>query len=142
MKRSIFDRSTGLCLGVSALVGGLAGCSTGFGEPCDIPKVEEFRRACSPAPSGGADAGAGEIDRSSKASCAIKNFAGCETRVCLVYRGSDSFCSEACQSDDDCEGSAACRPLLGDTDLDSSACAPSEGFTPECYCVRRGDLNN
>ncbi len=136
----MFVQTGRLVLGLSAVVVLGAGCDTGFGQPCDIPKVEAFRRACSPAPSDGADGGTSDIDRESKASCAIKNYAGCETRVCLVYRGSSPFCSEPCQADGDCEGSAVCRPLLGDTDLDSAACTPTEGFTPECYCVRKGDL--
>lgn len=117
-----------------------AGCDTGFGQPCSLPKTEQIRRACSQAP--GSDAGVtGEIERSSQPSCAVRNFAGCETGVCMVYQGSKSFCSETCVTDDDCEGGAACRPLIGDSDLDSTACDPLPNGAPaDCYCVRKGDL--
>lgn len=126
-----------LALGAWGLFG--AGCDTGFGQPCTLPKTEQFRRACSQAP--GDDAGTSEIERSSKPSCAVSNFAGCETSVCLVYQGSKPFCSETCAEDGDCEGSARCRPLLGDSDLDGAACAPLPNGAPaECYCVRSGDL--
>ncbi len=73
----------------------------------------------------------------SQASCAVKNFAGCETRVCLVYRGSNPFCSESCSQSSDCEGSAECRPLIGDTDLDVAICQEQRDA---CYCVRKGDV--
>ncbi len=130
---------------IAALFGpaalGLLGCDTGFGQPCELPKTPQIRQACEEG-SDGADAGEGVITES-KPSCALKNYAGCETWVCLVYRGSSPFCSEACQTDDDCEGSAICRPILGDSDLDPTACqASGDGFSPECYCVRKGDLND
>ncbi len=112
------------------------GCDTGFGQPCSLPETEEFRRACQPSEVEGNDAG---ISVASKPSCAVKNFAGCETRVCLVYRGSDSFCSEPCKDKSDCEGSAECRPLLGDSEQDSNIC--DDGFT-ECYCIRAADLED
>ncbi len=109
----------------------------GVGTSCTLPKTEEFRRACNPAPRDpNRDAGLNEVQRESKASCAVKNFAGCETRVCLVYRGSSPFCSETCATDDDC-ASQLCRPLLGDPNLsDPNICERTE-----CYCVRRGDLD-
>lgn len=119
---------------------GLWGCDTGFGQPCDLPKTPQIRQACEENTTG-ADAGDGIVTES-KPSCALKNYAGCETRVCLVYRGSSPFCSQACKTDDDCEG-AVCRPILGDSDIDPTACqATGDGFAPECYCVRRGDLND
>lgn len=117
------------CFAAAAL---LAGCDTGFGQPCTLPKTDEFRQACNPAEVDPA-AEDEDVQSESRASCAVKNFAGCETRVCLVYRGSSPFCSEPCLADDDCEGSAVCRPLLGDVE-----CA--EGV--ECYCVRKGDIDN
>lgn len=120
-----------------------SGCDTGFGQPCTLPKTDEFRRACNPAPEdpNAEPAGENDIVRDSKASCAVKNFAGCETRVCLVYRGSDSYCSEPCRKDNDCEGSSVCRPLLGDTDLEGNVCEGTDaGVLPECYCVKKGDL--
>ena len=124
------------------ILGGLAallasGCDTGFGQPCTLPKTEEFRRACNPPVDDGADAGMNDVQSESKATCAVKNFAGCETRVCLVYRGSSPFCSESCVADGDCE-SNLCRPLLGDPSLtDPDICKRSE-----CYCIRKGDADN
>jgi len=123
-----------------ALAASALGCDTGFGQPCSLPKTEEFRRACNPvaADENQEDAGPNDPSQESRASCAVKDYAGCETRVCLVYRGSSSFCSEACTTSADCEGSAKCRTLLGDDDPDEvpDAC---EGFR-ECYCVRKRDL--
>lgn len=120
-----------------------SGCENSFGEPCTLPKTEQFRRACSPAPADDAnESDENDIEQSSQASCAIKNFAGCETRICLVYRGSDSYCTEPCESDTDCPGSAVCRPLLGDTDLAENPCVSEDGFPAECYCVRAGDADN
>ncbi len=119
-----------------------SGCENSFGEPCTVPKTEQFRRACSPTPTDADDEEPGENDvqMESQASCAIKNYAGCGTFICLVYRGSDAYCSEACETDDDCQGSAVCRPLLGDTDLDDTPCISEDGFPTECYCVRAGDV--
>ncbi|MCA9525700.1 MAG: hypothetical protein KC549_05305 [Myxococcales bacterium] len=123
------------------VLGGTTGCDTGFGQPCDLPKTPQIRQACQET-NDQADAGDG-IQTASKPSCALKNYAGCETRICLVYRGSSPFCSERCSGDSDCEGNAVCRPLLGDLDLDQTACqATGDGFVPECYCVRQGDLND
>lgn len=120
-----------------------SGCENTFGEPCSIPKTEQFRRACSPAPAENeAENGENSVDQSSQASCALTSFAGCETRICLVYRGSDSYCSERCVRDADCPGSAVCRPLLGDTDLAENPCESDDGFPIDCYCVRAGDANN
>lgn len=118
-----------------------SGCENSFGQPCTLPTTEQFRRACSPAPSEPDDeVDENEVQMESQASCAVKNFAGCQTRICLVYRGSDPYCSEACVQDADCPGSALCRPLLGDSDLEGNPCEPNEdGFPTECYCVRSGD---
>lgn len=134
--------TTILALLLAPLIGLLsAGCDSSFGQPCTLPKTEQFRRACSPVPvEEDEEASENDIETLSQASCAIKNFAGCATRICLVYRGSDSYCSEACTTDDDCPGSAVCRPLLGDTDLDETPCVSEDGFPSECYCVRAGDI--
>lgn len=118
----------------------LSACETGFGQPCDLPQTEEFRSACSAtAPAEDETSGdeSGEIQKESKASCAVKQFAGCSTRVCLVYRGSSAFCSEQCTGDGDCEGDAVCRPIIGDDPPTPELCRGVE-----CYCVRQGDLND
>ena len=118
---------------------GASSCDTGFGQPCKLPETADFRRACMTVEAEEAD-DENAVIMESQASCAVKNFAGCETRICLVYRGSNPFCSERCSQDADCEGSAECRPLIGETDLDASACEPQGSFIPECYCVRKGDV--
>jgi len=118
-----------------------SGCENSFGQPCTVPKTEQFRRACSPTPDDGEEeTGENDVQMESKASCAIKNYAGCGTFICLVYQGSDAYCSEACQTNADCPGSSLCRPLLGDTDLDETPCVSEDGFPSECYCVRAGDV--
>ena len=111
-------------------------CDTGFGQPCTLPKTEEFRLACSQAgvDPNAPDAGINDVQSESKASCAVRDYAGCETRVCLVYRGSSPFCSEPCLEDGDCE-SKLCRPLLGDPALQGADICKNT----ECYCVRKGD---
>lgn len=121
------------------------GCDTGFGKPCKLPKSAAFQKACEQTSSGqGADAGVeGEIATESAASCAVKDYAGCETRVCLVYQGSDPFCSEECETDEDCEGSARCRSITGGTGNPTVDCKTVPGqVPPECYCVRKGDLGS
>lgn len=126
-----------------------AGCAdTGFGQPCTLPKVDEIRRACEE----GDAPPVSDPDQpqfSTKPSCAVRNFAGCETLVCLVYRGSDPFCSESCTceagkckgpgADTTCEENAPCLPLIGDIDQDPDLCASDEG---DCYCVRKADADN
>jgi hypothetical protein len=117
----------------------LIACDTGFGEPCSLPKTERFRTACSPVSSEG-DQDEGGVEMLSKASCAVKNYAGCATRICLVYQGSSPFCSTPCTADTDCE-SKKCRPIIGDQELEPTICQDEgSGFTPECYCVRAIDV--
>lgn len=135
---------SGLLL-LAAVAGGTFGCDTGFGKPCKLPKSPAFRAACeqttgATTPDAGVES---EIALASAASCAVKEYAGCETRVCLVYQGSSSFCSESCELDDDCEGSARCRSLTGGTGNPAVDCKTVPGqVEPECYCVRKGDLGN
>ena len=118
------------------------GCDTGFGQPCAIPKTEAFRQACEESADPNSEDDENSIMMSSTASCAIRNYAGCSTRVCLVYKGSDPICSELCSADSDCEGSALCRPLLGDTYVEGVTCNPEMGGSSECYCVRKGDVRS
>lgn len=125
------------------LLGGM-GCDTGFGQPCELPSTPEIRTACEEGePTADAGMGNNEVVTESKPSCALKDFAGCETRICLVYRGSSAFCSTKCDTDADCEDGVVCRPLLGDADqAGGDPCAPDgSGFNPECYCIRGGDAD-
>jgi hypothetical protein len=116
---------------------GLSGCETDFGQPCELPQTKEFRQACDPVADQSEEDDENAVQTQSKASCAVRNFAGCATRVCLVYRGSEPFCSEACVTSEDCEGSAICRPIIGDQSISGNICEQTE-----CYCVRSGDLND
>jgi hypothetical protein len=144
MRSSSLPQKAGL-LFLAGAVAALAGCETGFGKPCKLPKSPAFRAACEQTASGGgADAGTDEsIAQRSEASCAVKDYAGCETRVCLVYQGSRSYCSEECETDDDCEGSARCRSITGGTGNPEEDCKTVPGgVPPECYCVRKGDLKD
>jgi hypothetical protein len=139
--RPIFTRLPTLLLIAAVGVGTLA-CETGFGKPCKLPKSPAFREACeqsagSATPEGGEET-EGETTQESASSCAVKDYAGCETRVCLVYQGSSPFCSESCETDDDCEGSAKCRSLTGGSAADCKV-VPGAPI-PECYCVRKGDV--
>ncbi len=127
-----------------------SGCSTGFGEPCTIPQTPQFRQACNTISDDVGETGSA-IEMESRASCALENFAGCETRVCLVYRGSSPFCSLRCQNNGGCEGGAVCAPLLGN--VDRSCCDPAVRNDPAmaetcagflegvaCYCIRESDI--
>jgi hypothetical protein len=126
-----------LALAAAPMLLALGGCETGFGEPCELPQTEEFRSACKPPEVGEEQDDNGGVVSQVKSSCAIKKFAGCATRICLVYRDSSPFCSEQCVGDSDCEGDAVCRPLIGDDPPSAELCRGVE-----CYCVRQGDLND
>lgn len=128
-----------LVLSLFVGLGALVGCEdTGFGQPCDFPKAPKIQQACKGTSATGEEGGTNVVTQS-KPSCAVTEFAACETNICLIYRGSSAFCSVACEADSDCDGKAACRPLLGDKELDPSACQGDDAFS-ECYCVREGDL--
>lgn len=111
------------------------GCSTGFGEKCDVPRAESFQNACfTPAEDESTEESGSNLEQEAVSSCAIQNYAGCSTRICLIFRGSDAFCSERCVSDGDCEGSAVCAPMIGERQQDGTC-------TGECYCIRQADLD-
>ena len=129
-------------IGVTCLVASTVGCDSGFGEPCEVPKTAKFEKACGTV-ANRAPSNDDAVRMTSRASCAVKNFAGCSTRVCMVYRGSSPYCTTPCTSSDECEGSAVCRPLVGEAVTEEEVikeCDPSAGaFATECYCVREGD---
>ncbi|MEE2789081.1 MAG: hypothetical protein VX589_17225 [Myxococcota bacterium] len=120
----------------------LGGCDSGFGEPCEVPKTARFEKACgtvsNPQPTDDFS-----VRMTSRASCAVKNFAGCSTRVCMVYRGNGPYCTTPCKSSDECEGSAKCRPIVGEAvtpEQVQAECDPENNdFAAECYCVRESD---
>ena len=139
-RRSKMTNWTLLLVSLMALL--LSACDTGFGQPCSIPETATFRQACVEGVESTEDMDENSIQMSSTASCAIRNFAGCSTRICMVYKGSDPICSMECRKDADCDGSALCRPLIGDTTtyIDDETCNPERGGSSECFCVRKGDV--
>ena len=128
-------------------------CDTGFGEPCTLPEGDAVQQACSSPPvENGDDSG---TSQSASATCALDNFPGCSTFLCLKYRGSSPYCSLRCESDAQCDGGKCC-PLVGDCGGNASAPsnpAPMMSVDPampaaanntcaneDCYCIRTGDL--
>ncbi len=129
----------------------LSACDTGFGEPCTLPKGDVIQEACSsPEVEQGTENG---TSQSASATCALDNFPGCSTFLCLKYRGSNPYCSLRCQNSSDCDGGVCC-PLIGDCRANQAGanmsvdpnmpmsaptadpCANGE----DCYCIRSGDL--
>lgn len=127
----------------------LSGCDTGFGEPCTFPKGDAIEQACSaPSVADGDESGA---TQASSATCALDNFPGCETFLCLKYRGSKPYCSLRCQDDSVCDGGFCC-PLFGDcntvqasvpeANMSQAPAANSCATGDECYCIRNADLGS
>ena len=80
----------------------LNACDTGFGEPCTLPAGDAIQEACSsPAVEEVSETG---TSQSASATCALDNFPGCSTFLCLKYRGSNPYCSMRCQTNSDCGG--------------------------------------
>ena len=143
-----------LFVGVSV---GMTGCDTGFGEPCTLPEVDAIQEACS-APSV-ANSDENGTSQSASATCALDNFPGCQTFLCLKYRGAQPYCSLKCQTSNECSGGVCC-PLLGDcrgnsggnnngaNDMISDPAQqmsvepsdPCADGSAECYCIRQVDL--
>ena len=125
-----------LATALFGLVLSVAGCDTGFGQPCNIPENISLCEGTK------TDVEDGGVTTETRASCAINQYARCETKICLTYKGSDAFCSLACIDDDDCPGKALCKPIIGGDDNSGiNPCVPSDaGFTPECYCVKTSAL--
>lgn len=126
----------------------LNACDTGFGEPCTLPSGDAIQEACSsPAVEEGTETG---TSQSASATCALDNFPGCSTFLCLKYRGSNPYCSLRCQSSSECGGGVCC-PLVGDCFANQSASmsldpstmmsgANDQCVNGDCYCIRSGDL--
>lgn len=122
-----------------ALIAPLMACEEDFGAPCEIPAP--LKATCNTTDSSG-EGEEGNLEQESRSSCAIDNYAGCSTRVCLQYRDSSAYCSQSCRTDGDCPGSAACRPIIGGGDFCPEEPFDEAGFPNKCYCIRKGDLNN
>ena len=61
----------------------LSGCSTGFGEPCSVPRAESFQNACfnSNLSEEDEEGSGSNLEQEAVSSCAIQNYAGCSTRI-------------------------------------------------------------
>ena len=144
-----------LLLSICLLLGSslLSACDTGFGEPCTLPEGDAIEQACSsPNVEQGEENG---TTQSASATCALDNFPGCSTFLCLKYRGANPYCSLKCTSDSECDGGACC-PLVGDCQntATTNTADPNMSVDPsmmmstanntcangECYCIRQGDL--
>ena len=126
-------------------------CDTGFGEPCSLPAGDAIQEACSsPEVEEGTESGTSQF---ASATCALDNFPGCSTFLCLKYRGSNPYCSLRCQSSAECGGGVCC-PLVGDCRANQASVANNMSVEPsammsapndqcvngDCYCIRSGDL--
>ena len=125
-------------------------CDTGFGEPCTLPKGDAVQQSCSSPPVEQGDENG--TTQSASATCALDNFPGCSTFLCLKYRGASPYCSMRCESSAECDGGVCC-PLLGDcqgnqggenmsVDPNTMMSMPNNGqcVGEDCYCIRSGDL--
>ena len=152
----VYTSSKKLCL---LLVGLLSlalhhGCDTGFGQSCKLPEGDIIQEVCSaPQVQEGDNT---STMQSANATCALDNFPGCDTFLCLKYRGGNPYCSMRCTTSADC-GDGVCCPLVGDcrgntggaaqmsvdpsmapqAAMSQDACANG---TDDCYCIRKGDL--
>ena len=135
----------------------LASCDTGFGQKCTLPEGDAIQQACS-APQV-EEGNEGSTTQTASATCALDNFPGCQTFLCLKYRGAQPYCSLKCQTSNECSGGVCC-PLLGDcrgnsggnnngaNDMISDPAQqmsvepsdPCADGSAECYCIRQVDL--
>ena len=136
---------------ISLLLGSafLSACDTGFGEPCTLPEGDAIEQACSsPTVEQGEENG---TTQSASATCALDNFPGCSTFLCLKYRGANPYCSLKCAADSECDGGKCC-PLVGDCQNTASnanmsvdpntmmSAVGNDCVNGDCYCIRQGDL--
>jgi hypothetical protein len=128
-------------------------CDTGFGEPCTLPNGDAIQEACSSPPVEQGDENG--TTQSASATCALDNFPGCSTFLCLKYRGANPYCSLRCQSSGECDGGVCC-PLVGDCRASQAGGVNNMSVDPnammsmssndqcanagDCYCIRSGDL--
>lgn len=131
----------------------LSGCDTGFGQSCTLPEGDAIQQACS-APQV-EDGSEGSTTQTASATCALDNFPGCDTFLCLKYRGANPYCSLRCQTSAECGGGVCC-PLVGDCRANTGGSSMSNMADPammsmpstdpcvngaDCYCIRKSDLN-
>ena len=76
-----------------------AGCASDLYAPCnlDTQSTNRTQSACATA-----------LAEGDEVSCAIENYLQCDTNVCAAYQGSETFCTQACVTDADCED-GVCR---------------------------------
>ena len=79
----------------------MGGCVDDFGTACDFPETPEVDEACGP--------DRDELGNESVATCVDPINADCESRLCIQHEGSESFCSEVCETDDECPSESNCE---------------------------------
>lgn len=127
-----------------------SGCDTGFGQSCKLPEGDVIQQVCSAPQVQEGDEG--NTMQSANATCALDNFPGCDTFLCLKYRGGNPYCSLRCNTSADC-GDGICCPLVGDCRGNTGGDAMLMSMDPQasatqntcanddCYCIRKSDLN-
>ncbi len=105
MNRAI---ATVLMLCATAFV---AACSENYDETCEMPRAPEVERIC--LPSGDGIAGTCVFDAASE----------CSSSLCVVYKGSDAFCSQTCQTTSECPGGSTCERAT--PSADEGFCVPA-----------------
>ncbi|MBN1945373.1 MAG: hypothetical protein JW797_06820 [Bradymonadales bacterium] len=93
----------------------LGGCTDDFNSPCDFPQSPEVARYCGTSQD--------ELGNQSYATCVDPFNPDCQSQLCVIYQGSDSFCSVRCNTNSDCPDSAWCETPTGSS---SGVCIPSE----------------
>ena len=96
------------------LSGWLAACADDFGTPCNFPDAPEIQQFCATTTD--------ERGNESTSTCLDPINPDCSTRLCVVFQGSDAFCSQRCSSDGGCPGGSRCEFPLG---LSVGVCVPN-----------------
>lgn len=85
----------------TALFGLFAGCSTEFGEACELPSSPEIDSACE--------------DEDNRSFCLWQQSDECDSQLCGTYLTSNGFCTQTCdpEVEESCPSSAFCQPFGG-----------------------------
>ena len=70
-------------------------CTNGYGDPCELPDAQQVELACQPIDGGGF--------------CVFDQAADCESSLCATLDGRDPFCTERCETNDDCDANSTCH---------------------------------
>lgn len=100
-----------ICLASSLF---FAACGDDYGTACELPNTGSIREICS-------------VDEETglEGTCVFKLSSHCSSNMCGVYRGSEGFCTIACESSDECPGTDHCITISG---TDIHMCVPAEVY--------------